>query len=162
TLETFLPGDLIWLAQRSGDLGARLERVAAQAFKLGFGPVVLIGADSPTLPPGYITKAINALAAAECDLALGPTDDGGYYLIGLRLPTSGLWQNIAWSTAQAYAQTARNAKHLGLRLLELPRWYDVDTSADLLRLRAEIFSDKAARQRAPATYQWLLEQGRGK
>jgi rSAM/selenodomain-associated transferase 1 len=159
TLEKILGGDLLWLEQQQGaDLGERLERVAAQAFKLGFAPVILIGSDSPTLPPLFITMAINALAAGEYDLALGPTEDGGYYLIGLSHPASGLFQNIAWSTTQAYAQTARNASHLGLRLLELPSWYDVDTHADLLRLRAEITNDQEARQRAPATSARLQEQ----
>ncbi len=159
TLETLLGGELLWLEQQGADLGERLERVATQAFNLDFAPVVIIGADSPTLPTLFIEMAINALAAGECDIALGPTEDGGYYLIGLRHPASGLFQNIAWSTTQAYAQTARNARNLGLRLLELPTWYDIDTYADLLRLRAEITDDEEARRRAPATSEWLQEQG---
>jgi rSAM/selenodomain-associated transferase 1 len=158
TLETFLPGNLLWLEQRGADLGERLERSAAQAFRLGFSPLIFIGADSPTLPPIFITTAINALSDAEHEIALGPTEDGGYYLLGLRHAASGLFQNIEWSTPQAYRQTARNARHSGLRLLELPPWYDVDTFADLLRLRAEIFSYEEARQRAPATYRWLQER----
>src|ERR1044072_5786372 len=73
-LETFLPGDLLWLEQQGADLGERLERVAAQAFNLGFGPLILLGADSPTLPPAFINMAINALAAAESfEIVLGPT-----------------------------------------------------------------------------------------
>ena len=154
-LEPFLRGPLIWLAQQGADLGARLEAAAAYAFGQGFAPLVFLGADSPTLPPSFIRAALEALARADCDIALGPTDDGGYYLLGLRRPAPGLLHNIAWSTAQTYAQTASNAQHLGLRLLELPRWYDVDTYADLLRLRAELRADENARQRAPATYQWL-------
>jgi hypothetical protein len=159
TLETFLPGDLLWLEQRGADLGERLEQAAAQAFDLGFGPLILLGADSPTLPHSLIATAIDALSAAggDDDVALGATEDGGYYLVGLRRSTPGLFQDIAWSTPQAYAQTARNASRLGLRLLELPPWYDVDTFADLLRLRAEIFSDHEARRRAPATCRWLNE-----
>jgi uncharacterized protein len=156
-LEKFLGDGLFWLEQQGIDLGERLEHAAAQAFNLGFSPVIFIGADSPTLPPDFITTAINALAAEAFETALGPTEDGGYYLIGLRHPASGLFQNIAWSSPQAYAQTARNAKRLGLRLLELPPWYDVDTFDDLLRLRADLFSHEEARQRAPATYRWLNE-----
>jgi rSAM/selenodomain-associated transferase 1 len=155
TLETLLGGGLSWLEQQGSDLGERLEGVAARAFELGFAPLVFLGADSPTLPHGYLTQALDALNAAAYDLALGPTEDGGYYLIGLSRPASGLFQNIAWSTAQAYTQTARNAKRLGLRLLELPRWHDVDTFDDLQRLRSEIFTDEAAQQRAPHTYRWL-------
>jgi rSAM/selenodomain-associated transferase 1 len=150
-------GDLLWLEQRGADLGERLEQASVRAFDLGFSPLVLLGADSPTLPHAFITSATQSLAAAESDVALGPTEDGGYYLVGLRRPTRGLFQNIDWSSPQAYAQTARNARQLGLRLLELPPWYDVDTFNDLLRLRAELFSDEEARLRAPATYRWLKE-----
>ena len=159
-LETTLRrGDLLWLEQRGADLGERLDAAAAHAFARGFGPLVFLGADSPTLPPSFISQALQSLAEGQSDIVLGPTDDGGYYLVGLRRPAPGLFQNVAWSTPEAYAQTVRNAERLGLRLHELPRWYDVDTPADLLRLRAELFNDEAARQRAPATYRWIRDEG---
>ncbi|HJU54207.1 MAG TPA: DUF2064 domain-containing protein, partial [Pyrinomonadaceae bacterium] len=119
-------------------------------------PLIFLGADSPTLPPAFIATAIERLAAHEADMTLGPAEDGGYYLIGLRRPERGLFQDVAWGTPQAYAQTARNAARLRLRLFRLPPWYDVDTPAELLRLRAELSSDPEARRRAPATCQWLL------
>jgi rSAM/selenodomain-associated transferase 1 len=159
TLEAILPGGVLWFEQRGADLGARLESVAAHAFGLGFAPLIFIGADSPTLPLAFIATAIRRLTAEEADIVLGPTEDGGYYLIGLRRPEHGLFQDVAWSTPQAYEQTARNAARLGLRLLRLPPWYDVDTASDLMRLRAELSSDPEARRRAPATYRWLLKQG---
>ncbi|MBV9957127.1 MAG: TIGR04282 family arsenosugar biosynthesis glycosyltransferase [Acidobacteria bacterium] len=154
-LEATLAGDLLWLEQEGEGLGERLENVGARAFELGYAPLIFLGADSPTLPPRYIEQAICALTDGACDLALGATEDGGYYLLGLRSPAPGLFQNIEWSTPAAYAQTARNAGQLGLRLYELPRWYDVDTYTDLLRLRTEIFSDDEARRRAPASYALL-------
>ncbi|HYH86261.1 MAG TPA: TIGR04282 family arsenosugar biosynthesis glycosyltransferase [Pyrinomonadaceae bacterium] len=154
-LEASLPNGLHWLEQRGRDLGERLEAITVQAFEMGFGPLVFIGADSPTLPPVFIATAIRSLAAAESDIALGPTEDGGFYLVGLRIHARGIFRHIAWSTSEAYAQTARNAARLGLRLLELPLWYDVDTPSDLQRLRAELSADEEARLRAPATYQWL-------
>jgi glycosyltransferase A (GT-A) superfamily protein (DUF2064 family) len=73
----------------------------------------------------------------------------------MREPAPGLFDSVEWSTPRAYAQTARNAARPGLRLLELPPWYDVDTPADLLRLRAELDGDEAARRRAPSTCAWL-------
>jgi len=155
TLEALLPAGLGWVGQRGADLGGRLEAVSAEVFGTGFGPVVIAGADSPTLPPTYIESAIAALSASRADAALGPTDDGGYYLVGLRRPAPGLFRAVDWSTPRAYAQTARNAARLGLRLLELPPWYDVDTPEDLARLRAELLADEAARLRAPATYEWI-------
>src|SRR5215207_6756464 len=127
TLEALLPGGLRWLEQRGRDLGERLEHAAAQSFARGAGPLVFVGTDSPTLPPSFITRAVSSLDAGEADIALGPTEDGGYYLVGLRRPAPGLFRDIAWSTPHAYAHTARNAARLNLRLLELPAWYDVDT-----------------------------------
>jgi rSAM/selenodomain-associated transferase 1 len=146
---------LLWFAQRGEDLGARIESAASHAFARGRGPVVVVGTDSPTLPPSFVERAVASLASEESDVALGPTEDGGYYLVGLRQDFAGLFRNVEWSTPRAYVQTAENAARAGLRLLELPRWYDVDTPADLLRLRDEMFTDEAARERAPATREWL-------
>lgn len=154
-LETLLPGGLLWLEQEGDDLGARLAAVAAHASRLGFSPVIIVGADSPTLPHSYIAAARDALATGEADVVLGPTDDGGYYLVAIRHPVRGLFQNVAWSTPLAYQQTARNVANSQMRLLQLPSWYDVDTFSDLLRLRDEIFSDSEARRRAPSTAHWL-------
>lgn len=156
-LEALLPGPVLWFEQEGEDLGSRLDSATARAFDLGFTPLILIGADSPTLPLAFIATAIQWLTDGESDVVLGPTEDGGYYLVGLRRPERGLFQNVAWSTPQACEQTARNAARLGLRLLQLPHWYDVDTFSDLLRLRAEIFADDAALRLAPATHQWLLK-----
>lgn len=147
----------VWLEQRGRDLGARLASVVERAFGLGLGPVAVLGADSPTLPPAYVSRALDALARDEADVALGPAEDGGYYLVALRRPAPKLFREVDWSTPRAYAQTAANAARLGLRLLELPRWYDVDTPDDLLRLRDELLNDEDARRRAPASYSWLKD-----
>jgi hypothetical protein len=155
TLEPLLTGGLRWIEQRGADLGGRLERASNEVFGMGFGPVVIVGADSPTLPPSYIRSATDALSTSRADASLGPTDDGGYYLVGLRRPAPGLFRGVDWSTPRAYAQTAGNAARLGLRLLELPPWYDVDTPEDLARLRAQLLADADARRRAPATCEWL-------
>jgi glycosyltransferase A (GT-A) superfamily protein (DUF2064 family) len=149
---------LLWFAQRGEDLGARIESAAVYAFARGRGPVVVVGTDSPTLPPSFVERAFASLSSEESDVALGPTEDGGYYLVGLREPFEGLFRNVEWSTPRAYARTAENVARAGLRLLELPRWYDVDTPADLLRLRDEMLTDEAARERAPATREWLRAQ----
>lgn len=146
---------MLWLEQRGVDLGERLDGVAVRAFEEGFAPLLFIGADSPTLPPDFLNAALEGLLNGRADVALGPTEDGGYYAAGMRAPAPGLFDSIEWSTPRAYAQTARNAARLGLRLLELPPWYDVDTPADLARLRAELDDDEDARRRAPSTYNWL-------
>ncbi|HEX8852139.1 MAG TPA: TIGR04282 family arsenosugar biosynthesis glycosyltransferase [Pyrinomonadaceae bacterium] len=157
TLEAlFAADDLCWFEQQGADLGARLMAAVSHAFRLGHSPVIVTGTDSPTLPASFVRQAVAALSTAQADIALGPTDDGGYYLVGLRRASRGLFQNVAWSTPLAYLHTARNAARLGLRTLELPRWYDVDTCADLLRLREELSANEEARLRAPATHRWLL------
>lgn len=149
------PGRVLWLEQRGEGLGERLDDVVACAFSRGFGPLLVVGADSPTLPPAFLAAALEGLTHGRADVALGPTEDGGYYAVGARSPVPGLFDSVAWSTPRAYAQTARNAARLNLRLLELPSWYDVDTPAELARLRAELDADEAARGRAPSTTEWL-------
>lgn len=156
-LEAMLPRELSWLEQRGDDLGARLDHAVSHAAARGFGPVVVTGADSPTLPPQFIEAAISALTEGGAEVALGPTSDGGYYAVGVSHPVPQLFDRVAWSTSLAYEQTAANAARLGLRLAELSAWYDVDTPADLARLRGELLADEDARRRAPETHRWLLD-----
>jgi uncharacterized protein len=158
-LELLLPVGIAWVEQQGEGLGERLEGAIADACARGFSPVVVIGTDSPTLPPSCLESAVRLLGSGRADVVLGPTDDGGYYLVGLRQPAGGLFQNVPWSTARAFAVTADNARRSGLRLTSLPRWYDVDTPADLTRLRGELAGDAAARSHAPATYRWLRARG---
>ena len=155
-LEHVLPKDLLWFEQEGADLGERLNSAIAYAGNLGFSPIIVLGADSPTLPPSFIEIARDALAAEETAVTLGPTIDGGYYLVGLSKPVPRLFQNIDWSTTATFEQTVENINRLGLRLFELPQWYDIDTFADLDLLCKELRSDNKARNQAPATHGWLL------
>ncbi|MEA2175397.1 MAG: uncharacterized protein QOD00_2989 [Blastocatellia bacterium] len=136
-LAELLTGPIIWREQEGADLGARLEAIAAHAAALLYSPLLIMGTDSPTLPTSFTIMARDALAAGQADIALGPTEDGGYYLVGLRHPVPGLFQNIEWSTPRAFQQTAANAARLNLRLLTLPPWYDIDTPQDLARFQQE-------------------------
>jgi len=159
TLTEETSGRVRWLEQRGEGLGERLAGVAGRAAAEGFGPLLFIGADSPTLPPSCLAAAFVMFARGRADVVLGPTEDGGYYAVGMREPVTDLFDAVEWSTPRAYEQTARNAERLGLRVLELPYWYDVDTPADLARLRAELSADEAARSRAPSTCEYLnIEQ----
>ncbi|MEO7717359.1 MAG: TIGR04282 family arsenosugar biosynthesis glycosyltransferase [Capsulimonas sp.] len=140
-----------WTEQPGGDLGERLETIVSQVFASGAAPVVVIGADSPSLPSEYLSQAMQILTDGAIDCVLGPADDGGFYLIGLRQISHGLFSNIAWSTSETGDQMRRNIDACGLRLHMLPLWYDVDMPEDLERLTEEIRSDAAVRERAPAT-----------
>jgi glycosyltransferase A (GT-A) superfamily protein (DUF2064 family) len=93
--------------------------------------------DSPTLPAAYLSAAFTHLREGA-DVVLGPCDDGGYYLIGLRQPQSRLLREVPMSTPTVLRDTLAIAEELGLRVALLPTWYDVDTVAELRRLRQEL------------------------
>jgi hypothetical protein len=76
--------------------------------------------------------------APDVDVVLGPTEDGGYYLIGMRVPAPALFESMPWSTPAVLGRTLERAQRLGLRVACLPTWFDVDTGADLERLRVEL------------------------
>jgi hypothetical protein len=104
----------------------------------------LINSDSPTLPPAVLQAAIEALRAPGDRIVLGPADDGGYYLIGLKHAHRRLFQDIAWSTPTVLASTLDRAREIGLESTLLPSWYDVDDSASLRRLCQELFSTQVS------------------
>lgn len=132
-----LAPDLPRVPQGEGDLGARMRGVADTLLARGLDGVVLVGADAPSLPAAYLDLAVTHLAGGA-DLVLGPADDGGYYLIGLRSRQPSLFEGIPWSTGQVLAETRRRADAAGLRTALLPAWFDVDTAADLDRLRGTL------------------------
>ncbi len=148
------------LAQSGADLGARLTDVFAQAWQRRFQPCVVIGTDCPFLPPARLRAAFAALqpGADGQDVALGPADDGGYYLIGLKWRAPGLFRNIAWSSDQVLAQTLDRARALNLRTRLLESDFDVDTGADLERLQMALAL--APPETAPATRACLSEFAR--
>ena len=110
--------------------------MTCQLFDSGYPRVIVLDSDSPTLPATYIERADRLLDSH--DLVVGPSEDGGYYLVGLRQPRPELFRGIAWSTRHVTAQTLDRAAEFGLSVAILPAWYDVDTGADLERLRMEV------------------------
>lgn len=116
-------------SQPTNDLGANL----VAATRVARMPVVVIGTDSPDLPTAYIDGAFDALGGV--DVVVGPTFDGGYYLIGLAEPCDSVFGGIDWGTDRVFAQTLSRCDEFGLRVAVLPFWYDLDEVADLRRLR---------------------------
>jgi glycosyltransferase A (GT-A) superfamily protein (DUF2064 family) len=92
----------------------------------------------------YVARAAALLSAGSADVVLGPCDDGGYYLVGVRAPRPALFDGIPWSTGGVLAATLERARGLGLRVSVLPAWFDVDTEGDLRRLHAEMRAADAA------------------
>lgn len=137
-------------------LGRSLLHAVRSLCARGFGAVCLLNADSPTLPTAFLLEAAAALARPGARVVLGPAEDGGYYLIGMTAPHAHLFEDIAWSTHRVAAQTRERARALGVDLVELPPWYDVDDAASLARLLASLDgspSDPRAFA-APATKAW--------
>jgi rSAM/selenodomain-associated transferase 1 len=100
----------------------------------GHASAVVLNADSPTLPTALLVQTADALAADGDRVVLGPADDGGYYLLGMKAAHAHLFADIAWSTDSVAATTRTRAAQLGLAVVELPPWYDVDDHAALNRL----------------------------
>lgn len=121
-------------------IGACLDAVLTRALADGYAPAFAINSDGPSLPPAYIGRGIAALMQASDppDVVLGPNHDGGYYLIGLTEPRPVLFEGVAWSTERVVPQTLAHAENAGLRVEMLPPWHDVDTAADIERLRADV------------------------
>jgi hypothetical protein len=136
-LRALLPGRFQLLPQREGDLGARMAAAISDLLALGHAGVVLIGADSPTLPASILRDAAEAVRHGD-RAVIAPALDGGYLLIGLSRPYPGLFHGVSWSTSTVYAATLERARALGLPVTSLPGWYDVDDEASLRLLEAEL------------------------
>ena len=137
-IATLAPRGFRCLAQRGADLGARLAALLATLLAEGHRGAIAVDSDSPTLPMAYVARAARALEANAADVVVGPCEDGGYYLIGLRAPEPRLFERMPWSTPEVLPQTLERARGLGLRTHLLPVWFDVDTEEDLRRLDAEL------------------------
>jgi rSAM/selenodomain-associated transferase 1 len=126
------------LPQEGEDLGSRMYNCFRRLLACGYGHVLLTGSDLPTLPLYVFKLALQLATSPHIDVILGPSEDGGYYLIGLRTPHAALFENMTWSTSTVLHETVERATRLGLRIAYLPTWYDIDTPADLIRLRAAL------------------------
>lgn len=118
--------------QTGDDLGERMARTLQGKFQAGYNQVVLIGADAPNVPTGYLNRAFESLTGA--DIVIGPASDGGYYLIGARRLHPMLFQKMPWGTGKVLSITRQRLKSSGIAHAELPPWYDVDTPSDVERL----------------------------
>ncbi len=136
-----LPDSFRLLPQRGRDLGERLFHATCDLLDAGYESVCLINSDSPTLPQSILAEAIAHLEKAGDRIVLGASDDGGYYLIGLKRAHRRVFDKITWSTSAVFAQTLERAAEIGLEVVFLPSWYDVDDGASLRRLAAELFGN---------------------
>ncbi len=138
--QPFVDAGFSILDQGEGDLGARLRRITGQCIEAGATRVVTIGADSPTLHVEHLEFAFSMLG--RYDVVLGPSFDGGYYMVGLRDAPEGraqahvnIFENIPWSTDSVLTVTWERCKSASLLCELLGFWYDVDTFSDVRQLR---------------------------
>lgn len=155
--ETLAPGFAL-LPQRGQDLGARLANGLAELLAQGHSGAIAIDSDTPTLPTAYLQQGVDLLTRAEADVVVGPSDDGGYYLIGVRAPRPELFADMPWSTPAVLPETIRRARTAGLTTASLPEWFDVDTAADLERLQVSLAEPRAGKPEQTARF--FAERGR--
>mgnify|MGYP002641613751 CR=1 FL=1 len=127
-------GNFEYIAQPSGDLGKRLRELVQRVFADGADKVVVLGSDSPSMPVEYIDRALALLE--QVDVVLGPSTDGGYYLLGQRRGENRLFCGIQWSTGVVLEETLDRLDGQSLALL--PPWYDVDTPQEAAFLRTHL------------------------
>jgi hypothetical protein len=136
-VRALVPRSVRLVPQRGADLGARMSGLLGDLLAEGYAGALVVGTDTPTLPTAYLAEAVTVLRQAAADVVLGPSEDGGYYLIGLTSPAPELFDDMPWSTAIVYEETLRRAHAAGRRVAILPTWFDVDRVADLARLRED-------------------------
>lgn len=154
-----LPAGFQLIAQRNGDFSQRLAGAIEDLLAVGFGSVCLINSDSPTAPAAVFAEAARVLSSPNEQVVLGPSDDGGYYLIGMKKLQSRLFEGIDWSTDRVLSQTLERAAEIGLDVRLLPACYDVDDRTTLHRLCDDLLgpNDYPGQEIAPATREFLHE-----
>ncbi len=128
------------------DFGACLMEALRRQFAAGHGAACVLNSDSPTLPASLLIETANVLAEPGGRAVLGPSADGGYYLLALKSMHTRLFEDIAWSTEIVAQQTLDRAAEIGLPVHILPRWYDVDDSEGLRPLMGELLEGRAFSQ----------------
>lgn len=141
--------------QTGPSLGARMQAAFRETLAAGYERAVIIGTDHPTLPSAFIQQAFAALEAPS-SVALGPSTDGGYYLLGMNAFLPALFADMQYSHDRVFAETLARAAQADARITILPAWYDVDEPADLQRLAAELAEQP---DRAPRTHAVLRQLG---
>jgi uncharacterized protein len=124
--------------QRGEDLGARMQAVFTTVFTTGHKNLLLIGGDLPPVPVSFFEEAYDFLKAADRRVVLGPSRDGGYYLVGCNQSTPQLFERMSWSHGEVLAQTTARLASLGIDYHLLPSWMDIDTPDDLRYLRSAL------------------------
>jgi len=134
--------DFLFHKQEGRNLGEKMHHAFNFAKRMNCNKIVIIGSDSPNLPLKYIKEAYSRLG--KSDIILGPSHDGGYYLIGLKNPCKGIFKGVEWSSKTVLDNTITNASNIGKKISILKKWYDVDDSMGFIRLKSDLKKKKKA------------------
>lgn len=130
-VRSWLGEDITLQGQRGGDLGSRQFDAIGQALEAGYRKAVIIGSDCPAITPGDIETAFDLLD--DNQLVIGPSEDGGYYLIGAAGDVECVFENISWGGEEVLRETMERAREAGVTFGMLDIKYDIDTYHDLKR-----------------------------
>ena len=161
-LRQLLPSRFSLALQGEGDLGERLLKGTADLLAQGHEGAILVNSDSPTLPKAILRQAVDAVRRGD-NVTLSPALDGGYTLVGLSRAHARLFSDMPWSTSEVYRLTLERAHEIGLPVMNVPGWYDVDDAGSFQMLEDEMsgrtpkFASLAGAD-APATRQFLRER----
>jgi rSAM/selenodomain-associated transferase 1 len=152
------PARFALFPQSAGDLGARMQNIFTVLFAQGHRAVVLIGADFAPVPFEYFARAFDSLHAGAPRAVLGPSRDGGYYLVGLNDSQPGLFANMTWSHDRVMAQSVARLRKLGVATSTLPPWFDIDTPDDLKNFAANFSEPQKASMKntLPLLRRWTV------
>jgi hypothetical protein len=142
-IASIVPAGYRCFAQRGGDLGERMSQVFTELRRRGHRSLIVIGSDLPPVPLDAFHLGFAQLSAGEKRVVLGPSLDGGYYLVGMNQPVPEVFSGMTWSHDQVLAETVQRLTRLGIDFTLLPQWFDVDKVSDIARLRA--IGDSAVR-----------------
>ena len=137
-MEQLAPPRFTLFPQEGANLGPRMRAVFEKLFRADYRRVVLIGSDLAAVPLRFFAQAYRFLESRERRVVLGPSRDGGYYLVGCNRPTPELFSKMRWGHDAVLKQTLDRLDRLKIGHDLLPVWYDVDTPEDVRALRAEL------------------------
>ena len=133
-IKEIAPPNFRCFPQRGDNLGERMNAVFDELWSREYRNIVLIGSDLAALPSSFLEEAFRILATPGKRVVLGPSRDGGYYLIGMNQPTPEAFENMTWSHSQVLAQTMERFAAIAIKPELLPAWFDLDTVDDLREL----------------------------
>lgn len=123
--------------QKGEGLGARMAAAFAETFVAGYKKAVIIGTDHPTLPEAFVQQSFHVLDGSKA-ISIGPSEDGGYYLLGMNTFYPQVFQNMTYSHDQVFRQTLDRAEATGADIHVMPEWYDIDDPETLMRLAGDL------------------------